>query len=176
MLSVLLTVQTALADIPPDRIELDCPRGSTQILQSRRWICSPGAACQSNADCGEGQACEPASLCIETSTVKVRSGIMPDGSPHIRTDTLTQASAACNTASACESGECSGESRCVATPTPAPAPPAEPSPADVSEAAAAEPEASTPRDTCASAPGAAEPGLFLAVMLGLWRRRRAPLP
>ena len=175
MLIFLLTAQTALADIPPARIELDCPRGSTQILESRRWICSPNAACQSDADCGEGKACEPVSLCIETSTVTVRSGIMPDGSPNIRTATLTQASDACGIMGLCKSGDCSGEARCVAAPPAEPAPPAAPSPAEESEAPAAEPEASTPGGTCASLPAATGPGLMLAALLGLWRRRRAPL-
>ncbi len=173
MIAIFLTAQHALADVPPPRVELDCPRGSHQTLQARRWTCAPNAACPGTADCGKAKKCEPVSLCIETGTVKVRSGITRDGSPNIVTRTFTNASALCGAAGGCDSGECSMVSRCVAAP--AEPTPTEPTPADDVSSPQAAPEAAPPAGLCASAPGALGAGWLLAVAFGLRRRRLEPL-
>ena len=172
MVVLSLTTQYASAAVAPPRIELSCPDGSTQSLQAREWICAPNLACQASVDCGEAQVCEPASLCIETWTVKRRSGIKPDGSPNTWSRAITQAHDRCDAGGGCEAGECSGESRCVDAP-PEPAQHAEEvvSPVSTQEA----PGASAPTGSCSSLPAAAVVGPLMVTMLGLQRRRRTPL-
>ncbi len=162
MLLLLLTVPS-FADIPPPRIEKDCPIGTTLGLSAKKWVCKPHAACESAADCKPDQACEATSLCVQSREVRRSSGIKRDGTRNVRTSTITYADAAC-IAGMCLAGNCETVNRCMPLPEPSGPPPE-----------VVEPDAEPPPQAvgcgCSAAGGASGSGVLMLCLLAITRRR-----